>query len=78
MPTVMRIAPFAFVFFSSDRLEPSHIHVKRDDAIVKFWLEPVLYSKSRGFADHELETIRKLVEEHRETFLRAWHDYFGA
>lgn len=78
MPTVMRIGPFAFVFFSSDRTEPPHIHVKRDDAIAKFWLQPVKYANNRGFAGHELETIRKLVDEHREPLLRAWHDYFGA
>ena len=28
MPTVMRVGPYSFVFFSSDRGEPPHIHVK--------------------------------------------------
>ena len=30
MPTILRVGPYSFVFFSSDRGEPVHIHVKRD------------------------------------------------
>jgi hypothetical protein len=41
MPTVIRDGPYSFVFFSSDRIEPPHIHVKRDQQIAKFWLESV-------------------------------------
>lgn len=78
MPTVLREGPFDFVFFSSDRGEPPHIHVKRDRAIAKFWLEPISRSKNRGFAPHELNDIERLVRQHRLNFLEAWHDYFGA
>lgn len=78
MPTILRDGPYAFVFFSSDRNEPPHIHVKRDRQIVKFWLEPVSFAKNRGFPDHELSNIERLVVKYQQTFLEAWHDYFGA
>ncbi len=78
MPTALTVGPYAFVFFSSDREEPLHIHVKRDQLIVKFWLDPVELAKNLGFADHEVHRIERLVIEHRELLREAWHEYFDA
>ena len=78
MPTVLRHGPYAFVFFSSDQSEPPHIHVKRDKAIAKYWLQPVSLAKNRGFKEPELKKIAKLVEQYREQLIEAWHGYFGA
>lgn len=78
MPTVLQDGPYTFVFFSSDRSEPRHIHVKRDRLLAKFWLEPIALAKNRGFSAQELNRIERLVEKHRETLTEAWHDYFGA
>lgn len=78
MPTILQDGPYTFVFFSSDRGEPLHVHVKRDQQIVKFWLEPVSVAKNRGFAAHELRQIERLVVKHRVTLMEAWDEYFGA
>ncbi len=78
MPTVMQVGPYSFVFFSSDRPEPPHIHVKRDRQIAKFWIQPISLATNRGFKDHELNHIARLVEEHQQRFLEAWHDHFNA
>jgi hypothetical protein len=78
MPTVIRHGPYSFVFFSSDRGEPPHIHVKRDRRIGKFWLEPVVLASNHGFREHEIRQIIELVTEYETTLLEAWHDYFGA
>jgi hypothetical protein len=78
MPTVLRDGPYTFVFFSSDRGEPPHIHGKRDRQIAKFWIEPVSLAKNRGFAKHELIDLERLVVQYQENLLEAWHDYFGA
>jgi hypothetical protein len=77
MPTVLRDGPYAFVFFSSDRTEPPHIHVKRDANVCKFWLQPVHLAKNRGFPVHELNEIERLVNKHLQKLLEAWHEYFG-
>ncbi len=77
MPTVLRDGPYSFVFFSSAKGEPPHIHVKRDRQIAKFWLDPVSLAKNHGFAEHELTTVERLTEKHRLTLLKAWHEHFG-
>ncbi|MGB7413266.1 MAG: DUF4160 domain-containing protein [Thermosynechococcaceae cyanobacterium] len=78
MPTVLQVGPYNFIFFSSDRGEPAHIHVKRDRQLAKLWLNPVSLMKNRGFKDHELNDITQLVEEHEQLLLEAWHDYFDS
>jgi hypothetical protein len=78
MPTVLKDGPYSFVFFSSDRNEPPHIHVKRDRDVVKFWLVPVGLARNRGFPDHEVSEIERLVLKQRQTPLEGWHAYFGA
>ncbi|MEG3987951.1 DUF4160 domain-containing protein [Microcoleus sp. S28C3] len=64
MPTVLQVGPYSFIFFSSDRGEPAHIHVKRDRQLAKFWMNPVSLEKNRGFKEHELNQIARLVEEY--------------
>lgn len=78
MPTVLQVGPYSFIFFSSDRGEPAHIHVKRDRQIAKFWLKPVRLDKNRGFKDHELNRVAEIIEANQDVILEAWHDYFDA
>ena len=77
MPTVMRIGPFRFYFYSHEPNEPPHINVDRGEATIKLWFEPVEVAKSRDFRAHEIGGISELVEEHRMRLLEAWHEYFG-
>ena len=72
----LKIGPYSFIFFSSDRDEPVHIHVKRDRDIVKFWLEPVTLARNYGFRSHELNQIVRLVNQHRKQLIEAWNEYF--
>ena len=54
------------------------MHVKRDRQEAKFWLEPfVELVENWGFASHELNRIRGLIEHYREKLLESWHDHFG-
>lgn len=78
MPTVLQDGPYSFVFFSSDRGELPHIHVKRDRQITKFWLNPIILVKNKGFKEHELNQIARLVVKHQKILMEAWHDYFGS
>ena len=77
MPTVLRIGPYRFYFFSNEGDEPPHVHVDRDAATAKAWLDPVALARSRGFRAKEIGAILAIVIEHRETLLEAWHDHFG-
>ena len=76
MPTVLRIGPYRFLFYSADRSEPAHIHVNRDDCQAKFWLMPVSLASNIGFSPKELRVVEKLVVQHSELLLGRWHDNF--
>lgn len=80
MPTVEPAdyqGPYRFQFWSSDIGEPAHIHVRRDRADAKYWLEPVELAYNRGFKEHELTRIRMLVLAYRSQFLQGWYEFFG-
>jgi hypothetical protein len=77
MPTVLQDGPYSLVFFSSDKGEPPHVHVKRDRRIAKFWIGPVVLAKNLGFPGHELNAIARNVARHELILLEAWHEYFG-
>lgn len=83
MPTVLRVGPFRFFFWSNeysgeDLPEPPHVHVTADSGrkFAKFWLDPVSCAKSRRFAAHELTRIQSLVQQHRTDLMRAWDARF--
>ena len=78
MPTVLRVGPYRFFFYASDRDEPPHIHVERDDSakVAKFWLRPVRLERSGGFSRREINRIQELVEENVEALLGSWNEYF--
>jgi hypothetical protein len=78
MPTVLRIGPYRFYFFSNEGSEPPHVHVDRDAYSAKFWLLDVSLARNHGFRPHELANLLALVQEHRATILEAWHGHFGA
>jgi len=76
MPTVLRSGPYRFFFYSGDRDEPRHVHVERDEARAKFWLDPVRLHDSSGFRGPELGKVQTLVQEHAHQLRKAWDDHF--
>ncbi len=77
MPTILRIGPFRFYFYSHETNEPPHVHVDGGEATIKLWLTPIEVAKSRGFRAHEIGGIVAMVEQHRTELLEAWNEYFG-
>lgn len=78
VPTIARLGPYRFFFYSGDRGEPRHVHVEREDLLAKFWLAGPSLAESKGFAAHELRTIARVVAAHRDEFVEAWDDHFGS
>ena len=76
-PTVRRIGPYRFFFYSNEGSEPRHIHVQRDNLLAKYWLDPVALADSTGFSAHELSKVLELVEANSESFGEAWNEFFG-
>ena len=78
MPTIPGIdGPYRLFFYSFDCREPMHVHVERDDATCKFWLEPIALARNYGFSPRELNRIRKLIQEHHSEIQDAWRQHCG-
>jgi len=77
-PTVFRAAGFRFFFFS--REEPRiHVHVHCSHGEAKFWLEPnIELAENYGLRGGEIQTTRKLIEEHEDEIRNAWRRHFGS
>ncbi len=76
-PTVLRVGPYRFYFFSREEDRP-HVHVQSSDGEAKFWLEPQLdLAQNYGLADRDLARIRDLIGEHEDEIRNAWHQHFG-
>lgn len=76
MPTVLTIGAYRIFFYASDRGEPRHVHVEREDRVAKFWLQPVRLQRSGGFVRAELQRIQALVGRHEADLVRSWNEYF--
>lgn len=76
MPTIMRIGPYRFFFYSNEGNEPPHVHVEAGDAVAKFWLQPVALAVNHGFSGKALSEIERHVVAHRDKLEEAWHGYF--
>ena len=61
MPTLLRVGPYRFFFYSGDRTEPPHVHVERENDRAKFWLDPVRLQESGGFGRSEIRRIEGIV-----------------
>jgi len=79
MPTVFRQDGYRFFFYSNEGnpREPVHIHVIRDGAEAKFWVEPeVRLDRAHGFDARALRQLTDMVETHAGRIKEAWHEHF--
>ena len=77
MPTVLRIGPYRFYFYSHEPNEPPHIHIDRDNLSAKFWLEPVQLARNIGFSARDLRAIERMIVNHQEELQEKWNGYFN-
>ncbi len=57
MPTILRWGPYRAFFYSNERGEPPHIHVRAGDFEAKFWLHDLSVAVNAGFPAHEIGAI---------------------
>jgi len=74
MPTVLRIGPYRFHFYSNEGNEPPHIHIRFEGNECKYWLEPIALAKNRGIKAHELNEIEKLVFENQTHLIAKYNE----
>jgi len=78
MPTVWRVGPYRFFFYSNEGTEPPHIHIQEGRNLAKFWLDPVSLAVSKHFRAHELSRGERLIADHQKQLLEEWNAFFNA
>ena len=75
-PTIFREKGYRFFFFS--REEPRmHVHIHCSDGEAKFWLEPrIELAKNYRLSSSQLREIERIIEQHYEQLVNAWHSHF--
>ncbi len=56
----------------SDLGEPIHVHVRRERKQAKFWIDPVAPAWVRGYREHELNEIERIIGHNRAYIRKAW------
>ena len=77
MPRSFTEGPYRFFFYSNDRDEPMHVHVRRDRNVAKFWLDPVRLERSGGFRPAELRAIERIVRANQNRLMEEWNGHFS-
>ena len=75
MPTVLRVGPYRFHFYSNEGTEPPHIHVAKEDNEAKFWLDPVSIANNKGLNSSDLRKIEKIVFENQILLLEKYNEF---
>ena len=57
-------------FYSDERAEPPHIHVRTPEGECKFWLEPITLAAVKGVKPHDVRAIERLVFEIIPSYLQ--------
>ena len=58
-------------------MEPVHIHVRKGEAVAKFWLEPdIAVAEDYGMSASELRELIGAVKENKLLIERYWNEYF--
>lgn len=71
------IEGYAFYFFSNENNEPMHVHVRKGDGIVKYWLDTVTLADDNGrMKMQEVRRAEELVKANKARIEKAWNEYF--
>ena len=79
MPVVFRHKGYRSFFYSNegDPREPLHIHVRKGEAVAKFWLVPrVCLAESYAMPSAELRELMGVIEANKDLIERYWHEHF--
>ncbi|HEY5329101.1 MAG TPA: DUF4160 domain-containing protein [Acidobacteriaceae bacterium] len=76
MPTVLRIGPYRFFFYSEEGAEPPHVHIEAAERRAKYWLHPTSPVRNDGFCSGELKEIEKIILDNLVMLLKEWYEFF--
>ena len=80
MPVIFRHKGYRFFFYSNEGepREPLHVHVRKGEAVAKFWLAPTpAVASAYGMSAGELRELLNVAVENRSLIQRFWDEHFG-
>jgi hypothetical protein len=81
MPTVLLIRGWRLFFYTNERNEPPHIHVRKGDVEGKYWLHPVEYDIKESYAYNmspaNRREIRKIIFTHFDYLVAEYEKIHG-
>jgi hypothetical protein len=77
LPTILIEDGFRLYFFANESNEPPHVHVQYQQAVAKFWLNPVALGKNKGMKPADLKKAGELVRKHEKLAKEKWNEFFG-
>jgi hypothetical protein len=76
VPTIFVAFGFRFFFYSSDGIEPMHVHVEGRGAIGKWWTEDEAWSSHRGFKAGDLAKVERELRPRKQEIIDAWRAHY--
>lgn len=77
MPELFRERGWVASFYSNERNEPVHIHLRKGGGEAKFWVRPVALAMSERLKVKQLAEAEALVHKHAAEIVRKWNEHFG-
>ena len=77
MPQIFREKGWVASFYSNERNEPVHVHLRKGGGEAKFQVRPVALAMSEGLKVKELAEAEALVAKHATEILRKWNEHFS-
>jgi hypothetical protein len=75
-PTVFYHKNYRFFFFSREELR-RHVHIRSPNGEAKIWLEPeISIAISHGFSAHEINELKRIVEDNADEIRQHWDRHF--
>ncbi len=61
---------------SGVKLEPVHIHIKKENKEAKFWISPVALAYNEGFSRSDLKDMERIIISNSDLINKKWNEFF--
>ena len=79
MPTVLLVEGWRFFFYSDERNEPMHVHVRKAEKECKYWIDSEGFDIREQYAynmnQRDKRQVRRIIFEHFDSLVTAWNDF---
>jgi hypothetical protein len=77
VPTVFEWKGWKFLFYSTDVIEPPHVHARKGRKELKVWVADLRVARNQRCTPQEVSAVVGIVRERRREIMEAWDEHFG-